>query len=115
VAAPSSPSRLHVSPIWAHSRIHLERRTSLRQHPDIIMLTRNIALASRSAARITRRHFAAAAASTSAKRLNLNGHGHEAKHSGALSYVPEGSDGRFYIEQLCVELSSAVPFTHCSA
>lgn len=70
------------------------------------MLTRNIPLASRSAARISRRHFAAASPSASAKRVKVNGHGHEAQQSGQLSYVPSGSDGRFYIEQLYVELSA---------
>ncbi|KAG6597741.1 Zinc-binding region-containing protein [Phytophthora cinnamomi] len=72
------------------------------------MLTRNIPLASRSVTCISRRHFAAATASTSAKRSKVNGHGHEAQQSGQLSYVPSGSDGRFYIEQLNEHWRSAV-------
>ncbi|ETI52675.1 Histone-lysine N-methyltransferase ASHH3 [Phytophthora nicotianae] len=72
------------------------------------MLTRNIPLVSRSVGTVARRHFAAATASTSVKRVKINGHGHEAQQSGKLSYVPDGSDGRFYIEQLNEHWRSAV-------
>ncbi|KAG3153277.1 hypothetical protein PI124_g143 [Phytophthora idaei] len=71
------------------------------------MLTRNIPLVSRSLGTISRRHFASTA-STRAKRVKINGHGHEAHQSGKLSYVPEGSDGRFFIEQLNEHWRSAV-------
>ncbi|KAL4144666.1 hypothetical protein PRNP1_013792 [Phytophthora ramorum] len=71
------------------------------------MLTRNISVASLSLASISRRHFAATAASTTAKRVN-GAQGHEAKQQGQLTYVPLGSDGRFYIEQLNEHWRSAV-------
>ncbi|KAL3671477.1 hypothetical protein V7S43_003399 [Phytophthora oleae] len=72
------------------------------------MLTRNVPLISRSFGAMSRRHFAAASASNGAKRVEVNGHGHDAQQSGQLSYIPEGSDGRFYIEQLNEQWRSAV-------
>ncbi|RLN54960.1 hypothetical protein BBJ29_008341 [Phytophthora kernoviae] len=67
------------------------------------MLTRNVQVTSRFLNSAGRRHFAAATASNSA-RLN----GHAAEKTGAGRYVPSGSDGRFFIEQLNEHWRSAV-------
>ncbi|CEG38302.1 zinc-binding region-containing partial [Plasmopara halstedii] len=66
------------------------------------MIFRKVALVSRSVNTIARCHF------TIATNAKINGNNRDKPPNDTLSYVPENSDGRFYIEQLNEQWRSTI-------